>query len=138
MPTRMSLSLVWHRTASGPLSGLLAGKLRATNDGTKPCGLPGPPRVRPMGTDGQPLAIEFGEPAIMRVDVLQLQPGHTATAGVTWAGWCGEPAGHLVKVSWGAVEETPVTLVATGPQQPACPTAKNSALNLSSTWFTQV
>ena len=128
-PTRMSLSLVWHKTANG----LLSGEVRASNSDVKVCGLPDRPRVRPIGTDGQPLAIEFGEPADQRIDTLQLQPGHTATSGVTWAGWCGKPAGHLVKISWDAAAETPATVVATGPQQPRCPTDKNPAMNFSST-----
>lgn len=127
-PTQLHLALAWHRDATGSLSG----DLRATNPGTRACGLLLKPSVQPLGVDGKPLKTLFLTTMEGRYGPNALRPGHTAISGISWAGWCGKPAGPNVEVSWRDVE---TTVTVSGARQPACPTAKTAPTNMSSTWF---
>ncbi len=128
LPTELQLALTWHRDAGGSLSG----DLHATNPGTTACGLLVKPSVQPLGLDGKPLATVFITTGEARYGPNALRPGHSATSGISWGGWCGTQAGPKVRISWGDVT---ATVTVSGPRQPRCPTTKAAATNLSSSWF---
>lgn len=128
LPTELRLALTWHRDPSGSLSG----DLRATNPGTTACGLLVKPDVQPLGLDGKPLDTQFITTSEGLYGPNALRPGHSATSGISWGGWCGKPVGPQVRVSWG---EVAATVAVTGPRQPSCPTTKGAPTNMSSTWF---
>ena len=109
----------------------LRGEVLAENVGPRACRLGMKPGVRPLASDGKPLAAE----CIQTLEMVYpshvlLQPGEQARASVAWSGWCGEPASGQTVVSW---DGGSALVQAQGPRQPGCDEERPQ--NLSSDWF---
>jgi hypothetical protein len=127
-PNQLLLTLAWHQDSTGSLSGNLV----ASNPGSHACGLLLKPSLQPLGLHGKPLNTTFLITAEERYGPNALRPGHSAHSGVSWAGWCGKPAGPDVVISFGGGK---ATIAVTGPHQPTCPPTKTDPTNISSDWF---
>jgi len=122
----VEVTVRWERDGTG-----LRGQVIVRNVGDRACRLPGKPQVRPLGQDGAPLAadtmitLELVEPGYV-----DIEPGESAAARVTWANWCGPPAADQAVVSWG---DGSATAQVVGPVQPSCEAGHGG--NLTSWWF---
>ena len=124
-PDQVSASVRW--TSDGES---LIGWVEVRNVSDAPVRLSGKPGLTPLGADGRPLdtstlvTMELRTPGYVDVP-----PGATARARVSWSGWDGPPAGGRVRVGLaGGTVDAEVD----GPVQPP---SRGPGTNLSSTWF---
>ena len=115
--------------------GGLRGRVLITNTGTRACRVGGKPGLSPLGMNGDALPAQHIVSTELRMPSWALlAPGQQAAAGVSWSGWCGDPASGRVRVRW---QDGEATVTVNGPPQPRCPYG-GQPTNLSSTWFTPV
>ncbi len=122
----LAWSLAWSNTNGGGLRG----RLIARNASARPVRLSGKPGLVPLDHDGVPLGAATLVTAETRIPGYALiEPGATASAPVSWAGWDGaEPSGQVV-VRWRGGEAV-IT-----PEGPRRPRRKEPPTMLSSSWF---
>lgn len=125
----LTWTLTWEATAGG-----LQGQLSATNTSGQDCDLLVKPRVVPLDAHKVPLDVQTLETLEQVVGPAVLRSGATAVSQLTWAGWCGPPAGRLVRLSLPGGGSVDVQV--SGPTTPECPSRGARPTNLISGWFT--